>query len=92
MKISRSWLEDYVRFDGLKGQEFAEVITTRVAEVDAYEVIAAPVDKAVVVELLKVEPHPTAYMLYYLVLRLLDSLMVSHFRIRQYTFIAPLPI
>ncbi|MCB0345686.1 MAG: phenylalanine--tRNA ligase subunit beta [Bdellovibrionales bacterium] len=58
MKISRSWLEDYVRFDGLKGQEFAEVITTRVAEVDAYEVIAAPVDKAVVVELLKVEPHP----------------------------------
>lgn len=58
MKISRRWLEDYVEFDTLEGSDFAELITTRVAEVDAYEVVGQPAAQAIVVDIVSVKPHP----------------------------------
>lgn len=59
MKISRAWLHDYVSFAELSGAEFAELITTRVAEVDDCELIGEPVAQAVAAKITEVKPHPT---------------------------------
>ena len=58
MRISREWLSDYVDFDDLDAASFSEVITTRVAEVDALETLGDPLVDAVVVKITKVRSHP----------------------------------
>lgn len=58
MRISREWLTDYVDFDDLSDDQFAELITTRVAEVDEVVVVASPLKDAVVARVKAIAVHP----------------------------------
>ena len=58
MRISRNWLSDFVDFDDLGQDEFAELLTTRVAEVEGVFTVAAPLDTAVVAWIEAVRRHP----------------------------------
>ena len=59
MKISREWLLEFVDFTDLSTSEFSELITTRVAEVDATFAIGAPLAQAIAGEILEVSIHPS---------------------------------
>lgn len=56
MRISRTWLSDFVDLSGLSNDDYAELITTRVAEVDRLEPVALPVSDAVVALVKAVTP------------------------------------
>lgn len=56
MRISRSWLSDFVDLTGLSNDDYAELITTRVAEVDRLEPVALPVSDALVALVKTVTP------------------------------------
>ena len=58
MKISKSWLNDYVDCADLSKEQFYETVTTKVAEVDKVHPHAAPVSGAVVALVKAVRPHP----------------------------------
>lgn len=58
MRISKHWLADYVELSDMSAEEFSELITTRVAEVDELEVVASPMEWACVAEILAIKPHP----------------------------------
>jgi phenylalanyl-tRNA synthetase beta chain len=58
MKISQSWLNDFVDCSDLTPEQFYELITTKVAEVDGVHHGDAPVLGAVAVLIKKVRPHP----------------------------------
>ncbi len=59
MKISREWLSQYVDFEDLSDQAFCDLITTRVAEVDAIERSGEPIQSAVIALIQSVKPHQT---------------------------------
>lgn len=58
MKISKSWLNDYVDCADLSREAFYELVTTKVAEVDKVHPHAAPVAGALVALVRDVKPHP----------------------------------
>lgn len=59
MKISKSWLNDYVDCADLSKEQFYETVTTKVAEVDKVHPHAAAVSGAVVARIKSVRPHPS---------------------------------
>lgn len=61
MRISRDWLSDYVDFTDLSAEDFSELITTRVAEVEEIITTASPLKDAVVALIKKVSPHPAKH-------------------------------
>ncbi|HMO17229.1 MAG TPA: phenylalanine--tRNA ligase subunit beta [Oligoflexia bacterium] len=58
MKISREWLLEFVDFSDLSGEDFSELITTRVAEVEECYKVGTPIESAEVAEILEFSPHP----------------------------------
>ncbi len=58
MILSREWLSDWVEFGALSDEEFSELITTRVAEVDEVHQGAAALAHARVAHVESVKPHP----------------------------------
>ena len=59
MRISKAWLNDFIDFSDLSADDFASLITTRVAEVDSILTVAAPMDEAIVAYVKSVRPHPS---------------------------------
>ncbi|MCB0324452.1 MAG: phenylalanine--tRNA ligase subunit beta, partial [Bdellovibrionales bacterium] len=59
MRISRTWLSDWVDFDDLSAEQFEELITTRVAEVDAVHVGGVGLQHAVAAHVVAADSHPT---------------------------------
>ena len=59
MRISVEWLNDYVECADLSGADLADLMTNRIAEVDAIETVAAPVLGARVAYIKSVAAHPT---------------------------------
>lgn len=58
MKISRTWLNDFVECDDLSPEKLYELITTKVAEVDGVHTVGAPLTKAVAAKIVSVRAHP----------------------------------
>jgi phenylalanyl-tRNA synthetase beta chain len=58
MKISRRWLSDFVEFEDLSTEDFAELITTRVAEVDEILSHGVGLDSIRVARVLRAEKIP----------------------------------
>lgn len=58
MKISREWLLEFVDFADVPEDEFAELITTRVAEIEEYYTVGAPVSHALIGKVTSVKPVP----------------------------------
>ncbi len=58
MRISRSWLSDYVDVGDLSDERFADLVTTKIAEVDAVETVGSSVEAARIGLIEKVAPHP----------------------------------
>ncbi|MBP9837369.1 MAG: phenylalanine--tRNA ligase subunit beta [Proteobacteria bacterium] len=58
MKISQNWLNDFVDCSDLTAEQYNDLITTRVAEVDSVHLQAAPVEKAIIAEIKEVSAHP----------------------------------
>lgn len=58
MRISFNWLSDYLDLSGVSPAEFAEVITTRVAEVESVERSGGGLGPAHIVQVLSVKSHP----------------------------------
>lgn len=58
MKISKSWLNDFVEVSDLSGEEFTEIITTKVAEVDDVTTVAQPLNDATVAAIQALSAHP----------------------------------
>lgn len=60
MRISRSWIEDYVDLSGVSNAEFEELVTSRVAEVDDLHLVGAPLKHCRIVKVLQCAAHPSA--------------------------------
>jgi phenylalanyl-tRNA synthetase beta chain len=60
MKVSWSWLQDWVSLDGLDVDDVAARLTAAGLEVEAIERIGHGQDKIVVAKILSIEPHPKA--------------------------------
>jgi phenylalanyl-tRNA synthetase beta chain len=58
MKISREWLQEFVDFSDLAVDDFAELVTTRVAEIEECYTVGAPVSDTLVGKVLEVKPVP----------------------------------
>ncbi|MCC6953368.1 MAG: hypothetical protein IT290_04555, partial [Deltaproteobacteria bacterium] len=58
MKLSREWLNDYVDCLDLSPQAFNDLITTKVAEVDAVHSLGAPLRTGVICHVVSVSDHP----------------------------------
>jgi len=57
VRISKSWLSDYVDLDDISPERFEDLITTKVAEVDDIELCALPTADAILVKVLELRPH-----------------------------------
>ena len=60
MKISLSWLSDFVDFTEENPQKIAEVLTLGVAEVDEVEIQGELLKHCIVGKVLTMEKHPNA--------------------------------
>jgi phenylalanyl-tRNA synthetase beta chain len=60
MKVSWSWLQDWVSLEGLQVDEVAERLTAAGLEVEAIERLGQGHDRIVVAKILSMEPHPKA--------------------------------
>ncbi len=58
MRISREWLSDYIEFSDVGDAEFEELVTTRVAEVDAREQVGRGLDFARAGFIKSLKRHP----------------------------------
>ena len=58
MRVSKSWLNDYVDCAELTSEQFYELITTKVAEVDAVIAAGELAGAAVVARVKSVAAHP----------------------------------
>jgi len=56
MKLSRHWLSDFVDLTGISNESLAEIVTTRIAEVDGVSESGAPLSGAVVALIKSVTP------------------------------------
>ncbi len=60
MKLSRNWLNDYVRINDLDPHELARNITLHICELDGVEAFDSHFEQIVTARVLKVEPHPNS--------------------------------
>ncbi len=56
MKISTLWLSDYIDLSGISLAELSELLSTRVAEVDSYWEVGAPLRDAVAARIVSTRP------------------------------------
>jgi len=60
MKLSKAWLADFIALEDIGAEELEDLLTTKVAEVDAVSQLGVPLGHAVIAEVLAVKPHPNA--------------------------------
>ena len=60
MRISLTWLQDFIEFKEFDPQKIADAITAHTAEVDEVEVLGSMLEHCCVGKILKLEKHPNA--------------------------------
>ncbi len=58
MKISKNWLEQYLDLDGISITDYADLITTRIAEIESVYEVGTPLKDARIAEVISFEKLP----------------------------------
>lgn len=60
MKLSKRWLEEYIKLDDLSNEELSEIITMRICEVEKIIPFLPHLKDIIIAEVKDVQPHPDA--------------------------------
>ena len=94
MKISKTWLSDFLDLEDVSDEQFEDLVTTKVAEVDGIVQVATPLTAARVAHVKSINPHPSKDKLSVLSLALGDgevSLVSGAPNLRKSSKVAFLP-